>query len=395
MTLLNRRSFLGCATTAPLLGSDYPLREHGFWDYTTPVAGGMEAYSREDYDSLLDDMARAGMNSLLICPRWSTTGYRSRLPFLDQLASNRVIASGNELLRWVLREARKRKIKTWLSAYVCAFDVAKYGLKPYRTMNVDIPGQPTMVVGTYDLDTPGVEERAVEIFVDLVEQFPMVDGLDVEVEDSGVELPHRVPLYNKWAEENKRPPFERLGHPISPRLYDIPAWRDYTTHRRIQLMRAIEKGVRAKGFRGEMAMICETLRNAYSTTMEVNLRQYHAQLPHWIAVTYEYDKSSRRYGMMDVCIDVPKRDGCTVYYLPRGVMTWGRWPLPIALEESWSRDVEDVLRFRPDGLWWFGCGSVNDGAHVSVKKLQELGYKDGRAARLALLKKVRGLRVAS
>jgi hypothetical protein len=371
------------------------LAEHGFWDYTTPGAGGMEAYGKGDYASLLDDMAEAGMKSLLVCPRWFTTGYRSRLPYLDQLPSNRVIASGNELLRWVLDEARKRQIKTWLSAYVCGFEPRAYGLKPYRSVKVPIDGAPTVEIGIYDLDTPGVAERAVEIFDELVREFPMARALNVELEDSGIELPHRIPLYNKWAAENGRPPFERLGHPLNPRLYDVPAWRDYDTHRRIQILRAIEAAVRARGFRGDLGMICETANSTYSITQEVNLREYHAKLPHWIAVTYEYDKWRHRFGVMDVSIATPKQEGLKVYYLPRGVMTWGRWPLPITLEESWSLDVEDVLRFRPDGLWWFGSGAANEGLHVSVKRLREAGYADSRQARRALLKKVAALRAAS
>ena len=40
--------------------------EYGFWDYTTPGTGGMEHYERADYISLLDDMAAAGMNSLVM-----------------------------------------------------------------------------------------------------------------------------------------------------------------------------------------------------------------------------------------------------------------------------------------------------------------------------------------
>ncbi|MEN6603237.1 MAG: hypothetical protein ABFD86_12550, partial [Bryobacteraceae bacterium] len=193
---MTRRTLL-CSAAAGSIATadDRPrLAEHGFWDYTTPGAGGMEAYGKDDYASLLDDMAGAGMNSLLICPRWSTTGYRSRLKYLDQLLSNRVIASGNELLRWVLDEARKRKIKTWLSAFVCGFDSRVYGLKPYRTMKMSIDGEPAMEIGSYDLDTPGVAERAVEIFDELVSEFPMAAALNVELEDSGMELPHRIPL---------------------------------------------------------------------------------------------------------------------------------------------------------------------------------------------------------
>jgi len=386
----------GAAAGGIATADDTPwLTEHGFWDYTTPGAGGMEAYGKDDYASLLDDMADAGMNSLLICPRWFTTGYRSRLAYLDQLRSNRVIASNNELLRWVLDQARKRKIRTWLSAYVCGFDPRVYGLKPYRTMKVPIDGALAMEIGIYDLDTPGVAERAVEIFDELVREFPMANALNVELEDSGMELPHRIPLYNKWAAENGRPPFERLGHPINPRLYDVYAWRDYDTHRRIQILEAIEAAVRARNFRGDLGMICETANSAYCITQEVNLREYHAKLPHWVAVTYEYDKWRHRYGVMDLSIATPKKEGLKVYYLPRGVMTWGRWPLPITLEQSWDMDVEDVVRFRPDGLWWFGSGGVNEGAHVSVKRLREAGYADGRVARRALLKKAAALRTVT
>ena len=66
------------------LAKGYHPEAHGFWDYTTPGAGGMEHYRREDYRLLLEDMRRAGMNSLAINVKWLTTGYRSRLPFLDQ-----------------------------------------------------------------------------------------------------------------------------------------------------------------------------------------------------------------------------------------------------------------------------------------------------------------------
>ncbi len=352
----------------------------------------MEAYGKDDYISLLDDMAEAGMNSLLICPRWFTTGYRSRLKYLDQWASNRVIASGNELLRWALHEARKRKIKTWLSAYVCGFEPRSYGLKPYRTLSVPVDGGPTMEIGIYDLDTPGVAERAVEIFDELMREFPMADALNVELEDSGVELPHRIPLYNKWAAANGRPLFERLGHPLNPRLYDVPAWRDYNTHRRIQVLQAIEAAVRSRGFQGDLGMICETANSTYSITQEVNLAEFHKQLPHWTAVTYEYDKWRHRYGVLDLSITTPKQAGLKVHYLPRGVMSWGNWPLPVTLERSWEMDIEDVALFRPDGLWWFGSGGVNEGLHVSIERLREAGFASGRAARLALLKKVSPLR---
>jgi len=390
--MIRRRLFLGGAAAGAAAADKPPLAEHGFWDYTTPGAGGMESYGRDDYAWLLDDMAEAGMNSLLVCPRWFTTGYRSKLPYLDQLSSNQVIASGNELLRWALEEARRRKIKTWLSAFVCGFEPGAYGRTPYRTVEVPVAGGPLVRIGLYDIDTAGLEERAVEIFDELVREFPMVDALAVELEDSGIERPHRIPRYEKWAKENGRPPFAQLGRPINPRLYDIPAWRDFNTHRRIQVLRQIERAVRAKGFRGSLAMICETANSRFSINQEVNLEEFRAQLPHWIAVTYEYDKWRHRYGVMDLSIATPKQYGVTVYYLPRGVMTWGRWPLPITLEESWRMDREDVETFQPNGLWWFGSGGNNEGLHVSLKRLREAGYAGGRQARRALLSKVKGLR---
>ena len=69
----------------------------------------MEAFKQDDYVSLLDDMAQAGMNSLMIFVKWLTTGYRSRLPFQDQSPDNPVIASDNSLLRRVIEEAVKTK----------------------------------------------------------------------------------------------------------------------------------------------------------------------------------------------------------------------------------------------------------------------------------------------
>ena len=83
------------------------LKEYGFWDYTTPLAGGMEMFRRDDYLLLLDDMAGAGMNSLAVNIKWCTTGYRSRLDFLDQLPGNPVL-TGLSLPRGRNRGQKKR-----------------------------------------------------------------------------------------------------------------------------------------------------------------------------------------------------------------------------------------------------------------------------------------------
>src|SRR3990170_4996917 len=98
-----------------------------------PAAGGMERFAQKDYILLLDDMAAAGMNSLVICPKWMTTGYRSRLPYLDQTPDNPVIASDNALLRLAIDEARSRDIKVWLLAVVNMFDADRSGLTPCLT----------------------------------------------------------------------------------------------------------------------------------------------------------------------------------------------------------------------------------------------------------------------
>ena len=376
-------------------GQSGSLMEHGFWDYTTPGAGGMEAFQQDDYMSLLDDMAEAGMNSLMIFVKWLTTGYRSRLPFQDQSPDNPVIASDNSLLRRVIEEAGKRKIKIWLGGAVTYYDIAKFGGKPYRTYDklggYDLP----VKVGLYDTDTPGLTERIVQVYEELVELFPGVGGLEVELEGAGREEPHRIPLYNRWAEENGRPPFTELAHPLYPRVFDVPAWRDYTTHSRLKVLKAVEDAVRAKGFRGDLTMICETARTQYAIGQAVNVKEFHKAFPDWIATTYEYNKWDHRYGMMDVCIDHPKQEGVRVFYLPRGVMTYAyrrKWPLPISLEQNWQMDVEDIQRFKPQGVWWFGCGARNEGSHVSVSRLKQAGYGSGADARRALLKLTSELR---
>jgi hypothetical protein len=369
------------------------LREHGFWDYTTPGAGGMEKFQQADYASLLDDMAEAGMNSLLVLVKWFTTGYRSSLPFLDQVEGNPVIDSDNELLRWAIAQAAARGIKVWLSAVVSYYACRPYGGTPESVMTSLGTYQLPEKVGLYDADTPMFQDRAVAIFEELVELFPGIAGLMIELEFSGNETPHRIPLYNAWAAQNGAPPFEKLGHPLNARNYDTPPWRDYTTHRRLEICQTIERAARAKGFRGEMAMICETGCSDYNVTQEVNLKMFHQRMPDWTALTYEYDKHLRRYGMMEMCLATPKAMGLRTYYLPRGVMTWGgSWPLPISLQESWKMDVEDIHLFGPDGVWWFGCGTVSAGFHVDLAKLRQSGFADGTAARRALLDAAKTLR---
>lgn len=366
--------------------------EHGFWDYTCQIAGGMECYREEDYSLLLNDMAGAGMDSLVIVVRWATIGYRSRLAHLGQVIANPVIDSDNDLLRYAIAEAHRLGIKVRLSAFVLAFEPESFGGSPTHISVMEIPGFGKYSVGIYDVDHPGVAEQAAEILAELAELFPDVDGFVIEVEDGGTETPHRIPLYNKWAEENGRRTIDQIGRPFNPRVFDVPEWRDYATHSRLQMMTGIEAAVRGAGFHGDLGMICETMASHYSIGQEINLRHYKQNLPDWFAVTYEYNKSWHRYGMMDACIAQPKRDGVKVFYLPRGVMTWlpgdvtPRNRLPVPLEESWQMDVEDIRLFRPDGVWWFGSGTRNDGCHVSESLLREMGFEDGVHARRSLLR---------
>jgi hypothetical protein len=390
---LGSASLLSHSRNAMLVPRSRFLAEHGFWDYTSPGTGGMEAFQKDDYMQLLDDMAQADMNSLVVYVKWLTTGYRSRLSFQDQLPNNPVIASDNSLLRDVIEEAGKRRIKVWLGGAVTYFDIEKFGSKPYRIIETMSGYKLPIKVGVYDTDTSQLTERIVQIYEELVELFPQVRGLVVELEGAGVEVAHRIPLYNQWAKENGRPEFGELGHPFEPRTFDVPHWRDYTTYSRMKVLKAVEKAVRVKGFRGDFSMICETGSTSYAAGQEVNIKEFHAQFPDWIATTYEYDKWDHRYAMMDFCIAHPKQEGTKVFYLPRGVMTWGRnWPLPISLEKSWQLDVEDILRFQPQGVWWFGCGAANEGAHVSLSRLAKVGYRSGAEARRALLRKTSSLR---
>ena len=52
------------------------MKEIGFWDYTCPFNGSLERYTNQDWDVLLEDMANGGFNSLVLCVKWLTTGYR-------------------------------------------------------------------------------------------------------------------------------------------------------------------------------------------------------------------------------------------------------------------------------------------------------------------------------
>lgn len=368
--------------------------EYGFWDYTTPGAGGMEHYEREDYERLLDDMSEAGMNSICVLPKWLTTGYRSRLPFLDQHAGNPVTRSDNALLRDFLTGANKRGIKPWLGVVI-----AMYPVEHVKTPAIEVlPAESGslklgVAIGVYDLDCREVWDYAPQVLAELLAEFPCVEGLAIEVEWAGMALPHRIPLYNHWAAVNNQPAFEKINNPLNLRLMNVTPWRMYTTQRRIEFMRHLRAAV--SGYRGEWAMLCETGRTPYLMTQEVHLDHLAKECPWCAAVSYEcmYDKSVYRLGMMELAIEAPKQAGLKAFYLPRGVMTWGHWPMALTLEESWRRDVEDIMRFRPQGVWWFGSGCTGrgHGTHVGIDRLRQAGFADGDQARRRLLECAHGI----
>jgi hypothetical protein len=372
--------------------SNAHVLEHGFWDYTTPGAGGMEHYERDDYLRLLDDMSQAGMNSICVLPKWLTTGYRSRLPFLDQHADNPTTRSDNALLRHFLAEAKRRGIKPWLGVVI-----AMYPAEHVRTPAIQIhpPDHGNLrlgvSIGVYDLDCPEVWDYAPQVLAELCREFPCIEGLAIEVEWAGMALPHRIPLYNRWAAENGQPAFEKINNPLNLRVMDVSPWRSYTTQRRIEFMRHLRAAVSA--YPGEWAMLCETGRSPYLLTQEVDLRLLARECPWCAAVSYEcqYDKSFHRLGTMELAVEDSKQAGLKTFYLPRGVMTWGPWPMALPLEESWRRDTEDILRFLPQGVWWFGSGCVETGrgSHVDAERLRQSRFADGTQARRRLLERAR------
>ena len=75
-----------------------------------------------------------------------------------------------------------------------------------------------------------------------------VDGAEAEAVGAMAWRPHKVAKsgLTYWAARTGAPPFEKLGHPINARNYDTTTWRDYTTHRRLEISKAIERMVSAR-----------------------------------------------------------------------------------------------------------------------------------------------------
>jgi hypothetical protein len=384
----------------PLLSTR--LKEHGFWDYTTPGAGGMEGYEGDDYARLLDDMSQAGMTSIVVMAKWLTTGYRSRLPFLDQHPDSPVTRSDNRLLSDFITAAVFRGIKVWLGAVVSMYPAAAVKGPPSMSFSGEFGGFPlSSPTGVFDSDAPEVTEYSVAIFEELLALFPGVHGFLVELEHCDIAMPHRAAAYDAWAKENRRPAFDQICRPIVPRNPDVAAWRDYATMSRLRVVSAVDTALRGRGFTGRLSLLCETGAHPFQVQQSMNLDMVKAALPDVACVSYDpnYDKTRNRQGIMEMAVEEPRRAGLESYYLPRGIMTWaGTWPMKLSLEEFWKVEQDDIRRYEPAGVWWFGSGYARgrpEGAHVSAARLRQSGYADSAAARAAFITALRAYRTTA
>jgi len=367
------------------------MHEIGFWDYTCPRHGSLEHYSAKDWDDLLDDMSVGGFNSLVIGVKWLTTGYRSRLPWLDQDPSNTTIATDNRLLLDALTKARSRGIRAWILIVASIFNVEAFGIASAQ------PGDAFLGSRAYDLDQPVVSDRMVELCDEIGKVFGQhCDGMVIELEFCDSATPHRIPGYNAWASANGRPDFEPISKiELQPRSYPFSHWRDFTTSRRVDMLGRIESVLRDGGFQGELSTIAEIDNGIGSINFALNLKMLRSALPHWKLLTYDsiYDRRVNRLASMDFCIEYPHSLGFDVQFLTRGVMTW-TWPPDgpsMNLLEQWQMSIEDAGRFNPETFWFLGADARLDGAVCSDRKLAAWGFEDARSARRKLMQVAGGL----
>jgi hypothetical protein len=364
------------------------IKEIGFWDYTCPLNGSLEHYTARDWDILLDDMAAGGFNSLVLCVKWLTTGYRSRYNWLDQDPTCSAITSDNAIIHHALQGAKARGIHTWLMVVASIFETRAF----------DLPGGIDYWSGgyrAYDLDTPGLAERIELLFDEVTELFGQeVEGLVVELEFCDGEAPHRIAPYNEWAAINKRPEYSAIkAIRLEPRSFPFFHWRDFTTSRRIDTLKRIENNIRQKGFSGRLASIIEIDNQPMAVLGNANLEMYRAALPDWSVVTYDsiYDRRRNRLASMDFCIQQPHQAGLEVNYLTRGVMTFHIPPElgATSLPEQWQLELEDARDNLPERLWFMGADCRTDGVVCNVNELPEWGFPDGRTARLKLMNMIK------
>ena len=363
--------------------------EIGFWDYPAPQHGSVEQYTEEDWDLYLDDMVEYGFNSLVLGIKWMTTGYRSSLPWLDQNPSCTAISSDNEVLHHALRGARRRGIRTRLLVVATQFPVRTFGLEPVMAPDwtKEVFGEP---FGYYDLDHPGLEERILEMFQEIVRLFGQeTDGMVIELEFCDREGPHRIARYDHWAKENGRPDFDAIRQvALEPRSFPFRHWRDYTTQRRIDVIRRVEAMLRSEGFTGGISTIAEIESTHFAVIGNMNLAMVREQLPNCGIVTYDgyYDRRINRTATMDFCMLQPKKLGASVGFLARGVMPWSDDPSILgSLEDQWRMTLEDAATCGPDSLWFMGGDCRVAGMVCSVDRLPAFGFKDGREARRRLM----------
>jgi len=365
------------------------LKEIGFWDYSCPGHGSLERYSPGDWDVLLDDMGTGGFDSLVLGIKWLTTGYRSRLPWLDQDPACSAIASDNAVVHHALRGARQRGIRTWLLVVATLFSHREFGWEG------GVPSWPSDAFRGYDLDHPGVADRIDALFSEVVDLFGQdADGIVVELEWCDGEAPHRVPIYDAWANANGRPTYKEIKDiRLEPRANPFQHWRAFTTDRRIATLDRIEALVRGRGFGGTLASLIE-MENSPSVVMgNVDLDRLGRALPHWPVVTYDsiYDRRRNRLASMDFCVHQPRKAGLAPMYLTRGVMTFGI-PAdlgPTNLEEQWRLALEDARNHAIDTLWFMGSDARLDGPVCSDRLLPDWGFSDGRTARRRLMEMAR------
>ena len=240
-----------------------------------------------------------------------------------------------------------------------------------------------------------MRERTLEILDELLDLFPSVDGMMLEVEVVQNPAPHRVPYYEEWAARHDRPPFAELNITFTSELehpaIGNPHWLDYATYSRITLSQQVEAFVRQRGFTGDLCTI--------NKPGLMNQAYFHQECPAWKNVGYTYVKGEDRARDAEWMRDVVTQQqglGIDFYYLPRGVMTDHAWDSRERLERSWDADIADIQKFRPNNVWWFGAGSKSEkGSHTSLSLLRRMGFKDDVEARRALLEKTATLKTLS
>lgn len=363
------------------------IKEIGFWDYTCPLNGSLERYTTRDWDILLDDMVAGGFNSLVLCIKWVTTGYRSKYPWLDQDPTCSAVASDNAIVHHALQGAKSRGIHTWLLVVASIFETKTFNLEG----GIDYwPGG----FRAYDLDTPGLAERMDLLISEVATLFGKeTEGLVVELEYCDGEAPHRIAIYNDWALRNNRPDYATIkAIRLEPRGFPFYHWRDFTTSRRIVTLKRIEQVLKREGFTGKLASIIEIDNQPMAVVGNTNLEMLHDALPHWSVVTYDsiYDRRRNRLATMDLCIAQPRLARLEVNYLTRGVMTFHIPPElgPTSLPEQWDLELEDAKLYQPDRLWFMGADCRVDGLVCSHLQLPQWGFPDGRTARLKLFEMV-------